>query len=93
MGIKTKLLCWTSDCVNIIKNDEFLNERFITLKYNNKEYNCIYDLTKENENLIIRNDFKNLKNPPPDSHISKECHQLIANNIIQNKNRYPHYFK
>jgi hypothetical protein len=86
MGIKTKLLCWTPDYINIIKNDEFLNERFITLKYNNKEYNCIYDLTKENENLIIRNDFKNLKNPPPDSHISKECHQLIANNIIENIN-------
>jgi len=86
MGIKTKLLSWTPDYVNIIKNDKFLNERFITLKYNDNEYNCIQDLTTENSNLIIRNDFKNLKNPPMDSHISKECHNVIANNIIENIN-------
>jgi len=86
MGIKTKLLCWTHDYINIIKNDKFLNERFITLKYNDNEYNCIQDLTTENSNLIIRNDFKNLKNPPMDSHISKECHNVIANNIIENIN-------
>ena len=84
LGIKTKIFCWKSDYIKIIKNDEFLNNRFIKLKYNNTEYDCIDDLTKEFPNLIIANDFVNFKNPPQDSHVSKECHDIISNSIIEN---------
>lgn len=83
-GIKTKILNWKSDYTDIIKNDDFLNKRFIKLKYNDKEYNCIDELTNDYPNLLIINDFENLKNPPPDWHPSKECHKIIANSIIKN---------
>lgn len=84
-GIKTKVLCWENDIVNYLKNDDFINQRFIDLKYNGLTYQSIKDLQENNKNMTIKTDFDNFgQNPPLDHHPSKLCHEVIAENIIKN---------
>ena len=35
-GIKSKIMCWTYDYIDLIKNDEYMNDRFIPILYDNK---------------------------------------------------------
>jgi hypothetical protein len=84
-GIKTKILSWENDIVSYIKNDNFLNERFIDLTYNGVTYQSIKDLQENNKSMVIKTDFDSFGlNPPLDHHPSKLCHQVIAENIIKN---------
>jgi hypothetical protein len=84
-GIKTKILSWENDIVSYIKNDDFLNNRFIDLTYNGVTYQSIKDLQENNKDMVIKTDFDNFgPNPPLDHHPSKLCHQVIAENIIKN---------
>jgi hypothetical protein len=84
-GIKVRILSWQDDLITSILEDSYLSERFIKLKYKNKEYLTIQSLQNENENMVIKTDFDNfVGNPPLDHHPSKLCHQVIAKNIINN---------
>lgn len=84
-GIKTKILCWENDLLNLILNDEFMTNRFIPIEYKNKEYNTINELQMTHKHMKIKYDFDNFgNNPPDDHHPSKECHEVIANSIIKN---------
>ena len=57
----------------------------IKLKYKNKEYKTIEGLQREHKNMVIESDFDNfVGTPPSDHHPSKLCHQVIAENIINN---------
>ena len=47
-------------------------------------YDSISDLINGNKNMTISNDYMTFKNPILDHHPSKLCHQVIANNIIEN---------
>lgn len=82
-GIKCKVLCWTDDLLDLIKNDLYMSNKLISLEYNNKTYDTIKYLTDLNDGLLISNDFKNFKSPINDHHPSKECHRIIADNIIK----------
>jgi hypothetical protein len=83
-GIKTKILSWENDIIGYIKNDEFLNKRFIDLTYDGVTYQSIKDLQENNKNMVIKTDFDYFgPNPPLDHHPSKLCHQVIAENIIK----------
>ena len=82
-GIKTRILCWEADYLNSIQEDPWLNERFITLNYKNKDYYCIRYLMDENNYLTISNDYDNFENTPKDLHPSKECHSIISNSVIR----------
>jgi hypothetical protein len=83
-GIKTKLICWTNDLLDYIKNDEFLNEKLIPLSYNNKEYETIELLQNDNKELRIKYDYEFFgENTPDDHHPSLKCHQIIADSIIK----------
>jgi hypothetical protein len=82
LGIKTLLLCWENDYIKDIENDPFLRDRFVTLHYNGVEYKTIFDLMQKNLHLEIKNDYANFTNPPLDLHPSKECHEVIAQSII-----------
>jgi hypothetical protein len=83
-GIKTKILTWENDLVSYIKNDQFLNERFIKLSYKNKTYDTIQQMQNDNKELYIEYDYDFFgENPPKDHHPSKLCHRVIADNIIK----------
>jgi len=82
-GIKTLILCWEEDYLQLIKDDIWLYNRFIPLKYNNEIYDCIRHMMNKNEGLTINNDFEHFINPPKDHHPSLKCHQIIAENIIK----------
>jgi len=83
-GIKTKIVLWQDDLINLIEEDEFFSEKFIILEYDDKSYKCIDYLIKMNKGMTISTDIENLIDPPKDTHPSKLCHQIIADSIIKN---------
>jgi hypothetical protein len=83
-GIKTRILNWQNDLVPYILKDKFMNDRHIKLNYTSQEYNSIDDLVKDNNHMLISNDYLNFINPNNDTHPSKLCHKVIANSIITN---------
>lgn len=83
-GVKTKILCWHDDYLELIYKDEFLNERFIRLDYENKTYESINQLIVQNKNMAICDDYEFFGDKTPeDHHPSKLCHQVIAQSIIK----------
>lgn len=83
-GIKTKIILWQDDLINLIEEDDFLSKKFVILDYDNKKYKCIDYLIKMNDGMTINTDTEHLINPPHDTHPSKKCHQIIANSLIKN---------
>lgn len=83
LGIKTYILSWTDEYLSFIKNDEFLNDRFIDFEYNGKIYDCIESMQIENLHLHIQYDSAKLHNDGGDLHPSLECHKIIANAILK----------
>jgi hypothetical protein len=83
-GIKCKIVCWTDDLLEFIKNDDFMSSRLISLYYNDIKFDTIKYLTNLNNDLLICNDLKNISSPPNDHHPSKKCHEIIAKSIIKN---------
>jgi hypothetical protein len=87
-GIKTKILSWEGDMIPYIKNDTFLNQRFIPLVYKDKTYDTIKEMQTNNEELYIEYDYEFFgQNTPKDHHPSKMCHRVIADNIIKSIER------
>lgn len=82
-GIKTIIYSWPVDFVPYIKQDEWLNKRFMQINYNNQKYDCMETMMKENRNLVINGDTEFFEDPPKDHHPSLECHQVMAKNIIE----------
>jgi len=81
-GIKCLLFCWTDDYINDIKFDSFLNDRFVSIDYNNESFNCLDHLTSKHNEFTIAND-PYFKESPRDGHTSLEAQTLIANSIIK----------
>jgi hypothetical protein len=83
-GIKVRFLCWEDDFYNLIKDNTYLMERFISLRYQENTYNTIREMQDDNTHLRIKGDFDSFNgNPPDDHHPSKVCHQVIAKNVIE----------
>jgi|694.fasta_scaffold00229_33 hypothetical protein len=87
-GIKTIIYSWPVDFVQYIKQDEWLNKRFMEINYNNQKYDCMETMMKENRNLVINGDTVFFEDPPKDHHPSLECHQVMAKNIIEKLDQY-----
>ena len=85
-GIKVRILSWQDDILPYIKNDEYMNDRFITLEYENTVYDCIAHMTKSYPELLIEND-PECKIKIADKHPSKKCHRIIADSIIKKINQ------
>jgi hypothetical protein len=84
-GIKTKILTWPEVYVKFILKDDWLSTRFISMEYNNINYNSIETLMDNNKSdMIINSDYTYFKIPPQDHHPSLKCHQVISSNIINN---------
>ena len=83
-GIKVRFLCWEEEFHQTIKDDEYLMGRFIPLTYKDKTYSTIREMLNENPHLKIKGDVAFFgDNIPDDHHPSRECHQVIAENIIK----------
>ena len=82
-GIKTKILCWENDYLNLIRSDIFMYNRFIPLEYRGDHFSSIRDLMSKHPHLTINSDYDNFQDPPKDHHPSKECHQVLAGSVIK----------
>jgi hypothetical protein len=82
-GIKIGILCWTDEYLDVIKKSEFLSSKFINLEYNNITYDCIQTMQLKNEHLFLHKDPNILHDADRDAHPSKECHEIIAQNVIK----------
>jgi hypothetical protein len=81
-GIKCLLFCWKEDYIDGIKNDIFLNDRFIQIDYQNEVFDCLDHLSSKYNQFTIIND-PYFEEPPLDFHTSLEAQTLIANSIIK----------
>jgi hypothetical protein len=81
-GIKTYVMSWPWEHTDLIKNDPWLNERFISFDYNKKNYRCIEELITT-EKLTIETDTEFFTVPPKDAHPSLKAQQIIADNVIK----------
>lgn len=83
-GLKIKILCWELEMFDLIKNDEYLMNKYVKLDYDGITYNTIWEMQHQNPKLKIKYDYEYFgENPPDDHHPSKECHRVIAENIIK----------
>jgi len=83
LGIKCKLWSWHNEYVSFVKKHEYLSKKFITLKYDDTEFDCLYDLMKTHSKFkISTSGFLVNGKPVPDDHQTLECHRIIADSII-----------
>jgi hypothetical protein len=83
LGIKCKLWSWHNEYVSFIKKHEYLASKFIKLKYEDTEFDCLYDLMKTHPKFKISTSGFILNGKPvPDDHQTPECHKIIADSII-----------
>lgn len=82
-GVKSYVVSWPESFVNLIKNDEFMKERFIKLSYKDTEFDSISQLMNVHQEMVIMHDYEEFVDTPKDIHPSMKCHQVIANSIIR----------
>ena len=98
LGKKVFLLTWTDEYLDFIKENDFLNKRLITFVYNGKHYDCIEHLQinedKDGQRMYIETEnYNQQRNTGWDSHPSKLCHEIIADNVIKKiSNEHLHRF-
>ncbi len=86
-GIKTKVLNWPNDYVDMMLNDEFFKDRYIYLEHDGKKYKSIDELFLNVPNTMISKDFEFFgSNPPNDHHPSMFCQKIISDSIIKSIN-------
>jgi hypothetical protein len=81
-GVKTKILSWEDDYLELIRSDIFMYNRFVPIKYREEIFDSIRSMMSKNSHLTINSDYDNFPNPPKDHHPSKECHQIISESVI-----------
>jgi hypothetical protein len=83
IGIKCKLWSWHNEYVPFIKENDYLSSKFIKLKYQNTEFDSLYDLMKLYPKFkISTSGFLVNGKPINDDHQTPECHKIIADSII-----------
>ena len=83
-GIIPLIFNWSNHYNELIENDDYMNQRKIYIKYNNKEFNSLCNVMDIDENLTIHKDYEFFgKTPPIDYHPSKKFHRIIADSIIE----------
>jgi hypothetical protein len=81
-GIKTKILCWEEDYLDLIRSDVFIYNRFIPIEYREENFDSIRKMMTKHPHLTINSDYDNFSDPPKDHHPSKECHEVISEAVI-----------
>lgn len=87
-GINVAILSWTDEYLDTIKNSEFLSSKFIDLEYKGKIYKCIEEMQMANTHLFLNVDPSVKHDTRGDEHPSKECHEVIAQNVIKHIENY-----
>lgn len=83
-GVKTKVLNWPNDYVDMMLNDEFFKDRYIYLEHDGKKYKSIDELFLNVRNTMISKDYEFFgSNPPNDHHPSMFCQKIISDSIIK----------
>ena len=86
-GVKTKVLNWPNDYVDMMLNDEFFKDRYIYLEHDDKKYKSIDELFLNVPNAMISKDFEFFgSNPPNDYHPSMFCQKILSDSIIKSIN-------
>jgi len=80
-GIKSKIMCWTCDYIDLIKNDEYMNDKFIPILYDNKNIDCFDQFMEDYPEMMIKSD-PYFKNPIEDHHLSLNAQKIVTNSII-----------
>lgn len=84
LGVKCKLWSWHNEYTEFIKNHDYLSKKFMTLNYENKEFDSLADLIKYNPKFKIRTSGFLLNGKPvEDDHPTPDCHKVIADSIIK----------
>lgn len=86
-GIKTKILLWFDDLLDYIKTDSFLNDKLITLYYDNKVIYTIKELQDNYDEMKIITDPYFIHKKFDDYHPSKLLHQIMADGVIKSIER------
>lgn len=83
-GIIPLIFNWTNHYNLLIENDDYMNERKINIKFNDKEYKSLNDVIDVDDTLTIHKDYEFFGDSPPwDYHPSKRFHRIIADSIIE----------
>ena len=86
-GVKTKVLNWPNDYVDMMLNDEFFKDRYIYLEHDGKKYKSIDELFLNVPNTMISKDYEFFgSNPPNDNHPSLLSQKIISDSIIKSIN-------
>ena len=86
-GIKTKVLNWEYDYIDMMLNDEFFKDRYIYLEHDGKKYKSIDELFLNVPNTMISKDYEFFgSNPPNDNHPSLLSQKIISDSIIKSIN-------
>jgi hypothetical protein len=80
-GIKCKIICWPLEYVDLIKNDDYMFDKFIPIFYDNKNIDCFETFMKDYPEMMIESD-PYFKNPIRDGHLSLKAHKIVADSII-----------
>jgi hypothetical protein len=80
-GVKCKIICWTLDYIDLIKNDEYMFDKFIPILYNNTTIDCFETFMEKYPEMMIKND-SYFEKSVGDGHLSLNAQRIIADNII-----------
>jgi hypothetical protein len=83
-GITPLIFNWSNHYNKLIEGDDYMGQRKICIKFNDKEFNSLNDVIDVDEKLTIHKDYEFFgENPPIDYHPSKRFHRIIADSIIE----------
>jgi hypothetical protein len=82
-SVKIIVFCWTNEFLEEFNKRDFFKNKLIKLKYKDEEFSCLDELFFKHKHLMLRYDSNVIHNPGSDEHPSKECHEIIAQNIIE----------
>lgn len=87
LNIPFVLFSWTNEYNDLLCFTDKLKTYLLNIKYDEVNYKTLESLMSVNQEFaIVHNHSYFGDNPPPDWHMSLECHKLVAKNIIEKLN-------
>jgi hypothetical protein len=80
-GVKCKIICWTPEYIDLIKNDEYMFDKFIPILYDNTTIDCFETFMEKYPEMMIKND-SYFEKSVGDGHLSLNAQRIIADSII-----------
>ena len=81
-GVKCRIWTWHNEYIPFLKENNYLNERYIKLLYDGQEFDSLVNLFQYNPKFMIsKSDYRLNGNKVNDDHQTIECHRITANSI------------